>query len=88
MTAPLSVHILWHGSVLCGSLHGQPRSWAGFARWIGLNDPYWRDHATCPTCREQAELFEQHELRERGYLAGIFLRPPHRTSTAIALGDV
>lgn len=77
-----SVHILWHRSVLCGSLHGEPRSWAHAARWIGANDPGWREHATCATCREQAKLHELLAERERAYAAGIFIRPDGMQSLA------
>lgn len=53
-----TVHILWRGAVLCGSLHGIPRNWGNVARWIGANDPNWSEHATCAVCREQAALLE------------------------------
>ncbi len=56
-----TVHILWRGAVLCGSLHGEPRRWHDVARWIGANDPAWRDNATCATCREQTALLEARE---------------------------
>lgn len=52
----VTVHILWLGRVLCGSLHGVPVKWGHCARWIGANDPRWRERASCPICREQAEL--------------------------------
>lgn len=56
--ARTTVHVLWHGSALCGSLHGPPRGWPHRTRWIGGNDPHWPKHATCSTCREQAALLE------------------------------
>lgn len=54
----VSVHILWLGRVLCGAIHGLPFAWAwgDRLRWVGANDPRWRQDATCATCREQAEL--------------------------------
>lgn len=55
----VTVHVLWHGRVLCGAVHGLPaRSWSSM-RWVGANDPAWREQATCATCREQAELLQE-----------------------------
>lgn len=62
----MTVHVLWRGSVLCGSLHGFPSAWGRGILWIGANDPAWGQHATCPTCREQAKLLGAHEAPHRG----------------------
>lgn len=85
MSIPISVHVLWHGQALCGNLPGPPRRWGNSARWIGANDLDWKEHATCPTCREQATLLERQLESERGYRAGVFMRPTHRPSASLLL---
>lgn len=48
-----TVHVLLHGRVLCGSVHGLPRDWGSQHRWVHVED---RGLATCATCREASLL--------------------------------
>lgn len=49
-----TVHVLYHGFVLCGSIHGMPRDWGPQHRWVSAFDGSWAEHATCAACREAA----------------------------------
>lgn len=51
MAERVSVHVLRHGRVLCGSLHGLPCSWGPGLRWVGVNDAWALEQVTCPVCR-------------------------------------
>lgn len=74
---PVTFHVLWHGAVLCGNVHGLPRHWGMAHRWVGLNFPGWREHATCATCREAGELLdiEEHDRIGVFWPRYLFVRP-------------
>ncbi len=55
-----TVHVLLHGRVLCGQIHGVPKDWGPQHRWVGPAD--WRK-ATCSGCREQSELYAEEGRR-------------------------
>ena len=48
----MTVHILFHGSVLCGQLHGRPSSWGAEQKWVSFQDPLVLAYGTCGTCRD------------------------------------
>lgn len=57
-----TVHVLLHGRVLCGNVHGVPASWDESQMWTGLAE--WQE-ATCQQCRAVAELLV--ELRRMNF---------------------
>lgn len=57
-----TVHVLYHGRVLCGAVHGLPRDWDAAHRWVSAFDGSCFDHATCATCREQLTLLRLYDV--------------------------
>lgn len=53
-----TVHVLYHGFVLCGAIHGIPRDWGAGHRWVSAFDGSWREHATCSECRRAAWMLD------------------------------
>lgn len=62
-----SVHVLRHGVVLCGQLHGVPAGWGPGQVWIGVNDPAAAELATCPECRRVLALLSDPKRATNAY---------------------
>lgn len=64
-----TVHVLAHGRVLCGSIHGLPSGWGEAHRWVsyfGVWRGGWKRWATCAECRCAAERLDEMRQPEAG----------------------
>mgnify|MGYP001595241870 FL=1 len=70
-----TVHVLAHGRVLCGNVHGLPKDWGPEHRGVSAFEEGWRDDATCALCRKVTELLLQARRMNFGERHEVMLPP-------------